>query len=622
MDMSQPSAQQLSEAAAPAPAERRMDLGELMAAAGQLQAQGQAAAAAALYEQWIAGVEAPNPLMIVALYNLGTVYSAMSDHARAEAVYRRALAYKPDFLQARLNLGHQLEQLGRKEDALQAWRVIGENEQAGDSVGADPLELRLHALRNMARLLEQERRYAESEQVMRQSLQLRADQSDVLQHYVHIRQKQCEWPVYQPVGEVTLNQLLTSTSLLAMLGLSDDPALQLLSAQRFVSEKVVKYKDKPFHRRFGPARREGKLRIGYLSGDLCMHAVGMLTAELFELHDRERVEVHAFCWSREDGTPLRARILRAMDSVTRLVGVDDETAARAIAQAGIDVLIDLQGLTSGARPNILAYRPAPVQVSYLGLPATTAIPGVDWIIADRFVMLEDYLPYCTERPIYLEHCYQVSDRQREVAPTPSRARYQLPEDAFVFCSFNNNHKFTEPVFDSWMRILGQVPGSVLWLLSDNEWCRINMLMRAQQHGIAPERLIFAPRVAPPEYLARFKLADLVLDTFPFNAGTTASDCLWMGTPILTCSGRTHISRMAGSLLTHVGLPDLVTNSLQEYELRAVQIGQNPARVASYKRFLSEYGRSSLLFDIPGFVRELEDKLSALALPLRDADAAR
>lgn len=618
MDMSQPSAQQLSEAAAPAPAERRMDLGELMAAAGQLQAQGQAAAAAALYEQWIAGVETPNPLLIVALYNLGTVYSAMSDHARAEAVYRRALAYKPDFLQARLNLGHQLEQLGRKEDALQAWRVIGESEQAGDSVGADPLELRLHALRNMARLLEQERRYAESEQVMRQSLQLRADQSDVLQHYVHIRQKQCEWPVYQPVGEVTLNQMLTSTSLLAMLGLSDDPALQLLSAQRFVSEKVVKYKDKPFHRRFGPAKREGKLRIGYLSGDLCMHAVGMLTAELFELHDRERVEVHAFCWSREDATPLRARILRAMDSVTRLVGVDDETAARAIAQAGIDVLIDLQGLTSGARPNILAYRPAPVQVSYLGLPATTAIPGVDWIIADRFVMPEDYLPYCTERPIYLEHCYQVSDRKREVAPTPSRARYQLPENAFVFCSFNNNHKFTEPVFDSWMRILGQVPGSVLWLLSDNEWCRTNMLMRAQKHGIAPERLIFAPRVAPPEYLARFQLADLVLDTFPFNAGTTASDCLWMGTPILTYSGRTHISRMAGSLLTHVGLPDLVTHSLQEYEQRAVQIGQNPARAASYKRFLSEYGRSSLLFDIPGFVRELEDKLAALALPLRDA----
>ena len=616
MDMSQPSAQQLSEAAAPAPAERRMDLGELMAAAGQLQAQGQAAAAAALYEQWIAGVETPNPLMIVALYNLGTVYSAMSDHARAEAVYRRALAYKPDFLQARLNLGHQLEQLGRKEDALQAWRVIGENEQAGDSVGADPLELRLHALRNMARLLEQERRYAESEQVMRQSLQLRADQSDVLQHYVHIRQKQCEWPVYQPVGEVTLNQLLTSTSLLAMLGLSDDPALQLLSAQRFVSEKVVKYKDKPFHRRFGRARREGKLRIGYLSGDLCMHAVGMLTAELFELHDRERVEVHAFCWSREDGTPLRARILRAMDSVTRLVGVDDETAARAIAQAGIDVLIDLQGLTSGARPNILAYRPAPVQVSYLGLPATTAIPGVDWIIADRFVMPEDYLPYCTERPIYLEHCYQVSDRQREVGAVPNRAQYGLPEQGTIFCTFNNTFKITEPVFASWMSILQAVPGSVLWLLADNDWARENMQRQAEALGVARERLIFAPRVAPADYLARFALADLMLDTFPYNAGTTASDALWMGLPIVTLAGRSVISRMAGSLLTAVGLPELITDTLADYEALAIRLGRQPARIASLKRYLAEEGRRSPLFDLPARVRDIEAAFERLALQAR------
>lgn len=618
MDMSSPSAQQLADATTATTA-RRMDLPELMAAAGQLQAQGQGAAAAALYEQWISSDQ--SPLRIVACYNWGTVLGAIGRHAEAEGAYRQALALKSDFIQARLNLGHQLEHLGRKEEALAEWRGIAVQERPTDVFGGDPLELRLHALNNMARLLESERRYAESEALMRQSLELKPDQSDVLQHYVHIRQKQCEWPVYQPVGQVTPNQLLTSTSLLAMLGLSDDPALQLLSAQRFVAEKVVKYKDKPFHRRFGPARREGRLKIGYLSGDLCMHAVGLLTAELFELHDRRRVEVQAFCWSREDGTAQRARLLRGMDKVTRLVGVDDESAARAIAQAGIDVLVDLQGLTNGARPNILAYRPAPVQVSYLGLPATSAIPGVDWIIADRFVMPEEYLPYCTERPIYLEHCYQVSDRQREVAPRPERSRYQLPEDAFVFCSFNNNHKFTEPVFDSWMRILGQVPNSVLWLLSDNEWCRANMLARAARHGIAAERLIFAPRVAPPEYLARFALADLVLDTFPFNAGTTASDCLWMGTPILTCSGRSHISRMAGSLLTHAGLPDLVTHSLQEYEQRAVQIGQNPARVASYKRFLSEHGRTSLLFDIPGFVRELEDKLEALALPLRERDAA-
>ncbi|HEX2009673.1 MAG TPA: acetylglucosamine transferase [Roseateles sp.] len=614
MDMSSPSAQQLAVSAEASRQMGRMDLAELMAEAGRLQAAGQGADAAVLYQQWIAADR--SPLRMVACYNWGTVLGAIGRHAESEAAYRQALALKPDFIQARLNLGHQLEHLGRKEEALSEWRTIAELAQPVDAFGGEPLQLRLHALNNMARLLESERRYAESEALMRRSLELKPEQGDVLQHYVHIRQKQCEWPVYQPVGEVTANQLLTSTSLLAMLGLSDDPALQLLASQRFVTEKVVKYRDKPFHQRFGPARREGRVKIGYLSGDLCMHAVGLLTPELFELHDRSKVEVHAFCWSREDGTAQRARILRAMDKVTLIGRADDESAARAIAEAGIDVLIDLQGLTNGARPNILAYRPAPVQISYLGLPATSAIPGVDWIIADRFVMQPEYLPYCTEKPIYLEHCYQISDRRREVGPAPTRAQYQLPEDAFVFCSFNNNHKFTEEVFDSWMRVLGQVPGSVLWLLADNEWCKANMLARAARHGIATERLIFAPRVAPAEYLARFALADLVLDTFPFNAGTTASDCLWMGTPILTRSGRSHISRMAGSLLTHVGLPDLVTETPAEYEQRAVQIGRNPARAASYKRFLRDHGRSSALFDIPGFVRELEDKLTTLALERR------
>jgi predicted O-linked N-acetylglucosamine transferase (SPINDLY family) len=262
-----------------------------------------------------------------------------------------------------------------------------------------------------------------------------------------------------------------------------------------------------------------------------------------------------------------------------------------------------------------------VQVGYLGLPGTSALPGVDWIIADRFVLPEAMQPYYTERPIYLPHCYQVSDRQREVAPRPERSRYGLPDDAFVFCSFNNNFKFTEGVFDAWMRILAQVPGSVLWLLADNDTARDNMLRRADAAGIARERLVFAPRVAPPEYLARFQCADLVLDTFPYNAGTTASDALWMGTPILTLSGRSYISRMAGSLLTAVGLPDLITESLADYERLAVALGRTPARVASYKRYLAERGRDSPLFDLPQIVHDLETEFERLALAARAAGPA-
>ena len=588
-----------------------MSLADLLDRAAALSQRGQPESAASLYETWLAHTDSPH--RHIACFNWGTLVAALGRHAQAEGAYRQALAHRPDFLQASLNLGHQLEHLKRPDEALAQWAHVLELVEAG--APAD-LELRLHALNNQARLLETLRRYDEAEACMVRSLEWKPAQPDVIQHYVHLRQKKCEWPVYKPVGEVTLNQLVVGTSPLAMLSATDDPALLLLAAQRFAYERIAKPPAQPLHA-IAP-KHDGKVRIGYLSGDLCLHAVGLLVPELLELHDRERFEVFAFCWSREDGSEQRKRLVAGVDRLVRIDAMDDTTAARVIAAHSIDILVDLQGLTSGARPNILGMRPAPVQVSYLGFPGCSAIPGVDWIIADRFVMPPEQLAFSTEKPIYLDRCYQVSDRKREIAPLPTRATYGLPEDAFVFCSFNNNFKFTEGVFDSWMRILGAVDNSVLWLLADNEWCRENMLARAESMGVARERLHFAPRVSPAEYLARFTLADLVLDTFPYNAGTTASDALWMGTPILTLSGRSYISRMAGSLLTHVGLPELVTHSLADYERLGIQLGRQPQRIASYKRYLAEHGRSSSLFDVPGFVRELENEFERMALANRKA----
>lgn len=582
-----------------------MALADLMNRAQALSQAGRPADAATLYETWIA--HTVSPLQHVACFNWGTVLGAIGRHAEAERAYLRALALSPEFLQARLNLGHQLEHLGRPEEALAQWLMVIDRKDAA-------IELHLHAMNNSARLHEQQRRYDEAERFMSDSLKRKPDQNDVIQHYVHLRQKKCAWPVYEPVGALTQNQLLLGTSVLAMLGASDDPAVQLLAAQRFVYERTPKPPAVPFHE--GQPKRQGKIKIGYLSGDLHMHAVGLLSVELFELHDRERFEIYAFSWSRDDGTPLRARIRKAIDHYIPIGGVDDTTAAKLIAHHGIDIVVDLQGLTNGARPAIVGMRGAPIQVSYLGLPGTCALPGVDWILADRFVMPTELQPYMTERPIYVPHCYQVSDRQREVGPMPTRAAYGLPDDAFVFCSFNNTFKFTEEVFRSWMRILQQVPHSVLWLLADNEWALANMRREADAHGIGHDRLILAPRVAPPEYLARFQLADVMLDTFPYNAGTTASDALWMGLPIVTYSGRSYISRMAGSLLTNVGLPDLVTFSLQEYERLAVQLGNNPLRVASYKRYLAEHGRQSKLFDVPALVRDIEKEFERMALEHR------
>ena len=595
-----------------------MPLPELLERANALQAASQPEAAAALYDAWLAN--SVSPLRHVAGFNWGAVLSQLGRNEQAEAAYRLSLQAQPGFAPAHLNLGHLCERRGDVEAALTHWRAVFET---ADSAGQPPApppsqEHLLHALNNAARLLEVQRRYPEAEALMRRSLEVKAGQNDVIQHYVHIRQKQCAWPHYLPVGEVTPNQLLMGTSLLATMGLSDDPALQLLSSVRFVHEKVPKPPPVPLHTRVPP--RTGKVKVGYLSGDLHMHAVGLLTPELFELHDRSRFEVWAFCWTPESTQPVfrrqRERILKAMDHHVRLAGVDDATAARLIAQAGIDVLVDLQGLTAGARPAILGHRAAPVQVSYLGLPGTSALPGVDWMLADRFVMPPELLPYCTEKPIYLPHCYQVSDRQREVGAMPTRAQYGLPEDVFIFGSFNNNHKFTPEMFGAWMRILAQVPNSILWLLADNDTARANMQAAATAQGIAPERLHFAPRVAPPDYLARFQLIDLMLDTFPFNAGTTASDALWMGTPMVTRAGRTYISRMAGSLLNAIGLPELVTENLADYEKLAVTLGRQPSRVKSIRRYLSEHGRSSPLFDLPQIVRDIETEFERLAFEAR------
>ena len=560
----------------------------------------------ALYEAWLAHTRSPQ--RHIALFNHGTVLGGMGEHVAAEAAYREAIQLAPGFMQAHLNLGHQLEHQGRHDEALSAWeQVLNLAAQQAQQAQVD-LELPLHAINNTARLLEQLRRYDEAEAAMRRSLLLQADQPRVIQHLVHIRQKQCEWPVYAPVPGVTPCALQLGTSPLAMLSASDDPAMQLLAARTFVQERV-----RPLGPRLAaPTRqRPGRLRLAFLSGDLCMHAVGLLTVELIELIDRQRFETFAYCWSRDDGSALQARIRGAIEHHVPVAQLSDEAVARRIAADDIDVLIDLQGLTSGARADILSWRPARHQLTYLGFPGTTGLPAIDRVIADRFVMPPELLPYMTERPLYLAKCFQSSDRQRVASAVPTRAQCGLPEQGFVYCSFNNNFKMGQALFQLWMRVLAQVPGSVLWLLADNRWAEENMRAEARAHGVDPARLIFAPRVAPADYLARFAAADLILDTFPYNAGTTANDVLFMGVPILTCSGRTFVSRMAGSLLHAVGLPDLVTDSPEAYERMAVTLGREPARVASHRRYLAEHRFQTPLFDTPGLVRDLEGQLEAL-----------
>ncbi|WP_317204581.1 TylF/MycF/NovP-related O-methyltransferase [Janthinobacterium sp.] len=561
--------------------------------------------AVALYRLWLE--HTVSEVAYAVLFNLAVSLGNQNDDAGAEESYRRALALKPDFIEAHLNLGTLLERRGLPVEALTLWNrvtALARPEVAGER------DFYLQALNNLGRLLEIRKQLPEANDVLVKSLQVDPQQPKVLTHVIHLRQKLCQWPLYQPIAGVSEQQMIEATSALASLSADTDPAEQLAASRRFVAEKVM-----PATAPLAPPQgyRHERLRVGYLSSDLCSHAVSILTAELYELHDRSSVEVYAFSWSREDGTPLRSRVVSAMDHYIRIDGMDDEAAARCILAHEIDILVDLHGLTLGTRPNILSWRPAPVQMTYLGFPGPTALPCIDYVIADAFVLPPELAPYFTERPLYMPRSFQINDRQRAIGARPTRASCGLPEDAFVFCSFNNNFKFTEEVFASWMRILARAPASVLWLVSDHEMVRQNLRAAAAAHDIDPARLLFAERVTPADYLARYQVADLFLDTMPFNAGTTASDALWAGLPLLTCSGRTFSSRMAGSLLLAVDLPELVTHSLQEYEDKAVGLALQPRRVAEMKQQLQEQRLSCALFDSPRFVRDLEDLFRSVAL---------
>jgi len=585
---------------------RQLPVSQLIETAGALAAAGQTPLAAVLYQSWLyRNRTTHNHLM---LFNLGVLLFGEGDLMGAREAYSQALHMDPDFLQPRFNLGLVYERLGQSDLATSQWLWIESHARPDD---AEQRPLLLLALNNLGRHYEEKYRYAEALACLDKSLRMEPRQPDVIHHWVFLRARQCLWPVYAAVPGIDEAYMRECTSALAMIGLSEDPAAQREAARRFVQQKVLL--DVP---RLAPTTGYGhrKLRIAYCSGDFCLHPVAMLTVELFELHDRERFEIYGFDWSREDNSPLRHRVIAAMDHFERIHHLSDEAAARLIRDKEIDILIDLQGQTLGARANMLAWRPAPVQITYLGLPATTGLPFIDHVIADRFLIPEDIAPHYSEKPLYMPDVYQVCDRQRPVGATPTRASCGLPEDDFVFCSFNNNYKYTPEMFRAWMRILAQSPGSVLWLLADNTWAQESMRREALAMGVEESRLVFAPRAAPEDYLARYAVADLFLDSYPFNGGTTANDALWMGCPVLTRSGQTFASRMAGSLLTAAGLPELITFDLPSYEAQALALARDPARCRALRERLQQVRENGVLFDTPRFVRQLEDRLASLALP--------
>jgi predicted O-linked N-acetylglucosamine transferase (SPINDLY family) len=514
--------------------------------------------------------------------------------ADAEAPLRRAVDLVPDRPEAHRDLGEVLAKLGRLDEAVASYR---------QALDLNPAYAQAHY--NLGNVLKSQGKLGEAIECFEQAAALEPDNADALASWFRERQNICDWSSY-PENEVRVRQALVAqpslVTPLTLLALSSSPEELLACARRVAAKISATAAALPRER---PKSGE-RVRLGYLSADFRRHPVGFLIAGVIERHDRRLFQVVGYSCGPDDGSWMRARLTRAFDRFVDISNTSHARAAEQIRADGVDILIDLTGYTAHGRTAILGYRPAPIQVNYIGYPGTMGADFIDYIIVDRFLAPMDQQPFYTERLVQLPNCYQPNEAVQEVAGrTPSRIECGLPEEAFIFCCFNTSYKLTPALFDVWMRLLNAVPRSVLWLVAANPLVKDNLRREAVMRGVAAERLVFAAPTTRPEYLGRLALADLFLDTLPYNAGATASDALWSGLPVLTYSGETYVGRMAGALLTAIGLPELITTSLKAYEAAALRLATEPGRLAALRERLALNRSTMPLFDIARFTRDLE-----------------
>lgn len=512
------------------------------------------------------------------LYNRGVILSALGRREDAVLAYTAALDVNPGLQGALQNVAVTLSELGRSQEASVRFVELAATNPRFP-----------HALGNVALLHGQLADWG-----------ARADSVAAIEDGIARGD-----PVCLP---------------LVAIGLIDAPAIQQKCAAIHMVERHPPIVP-PLSNRTAPAH--ARIRLAYLSGDFHEHAISYLTAGLFEQHDRARFDVYGISFGPETAGPMRSRLKAGFDQFIDARQMDDAQIAARMCELEVDIAIDLAGYTGTSRTGVLARRPAPVQVNYLGFPGTMGAPYIDYILADRFVIPEASESHYTEKVVCLPDCFQVNDQKR---PMPkdmfSRDLVGLPPEGFVFCSFNGTGKITPEIFDVWMRLLRQVHGSVLWLLAANPEAERNLRREAESRGVAANRLTFAPKRPYAEYLAQYRLADLFLDTLPFNAGTTASDALWSGLPVVTCAGNAFAARMAGSLLRAVGLPELVTHSLQDYESVALDVATNTKLSHILRQRLMQNRLNAPLFDTNRFCASVEMAYQTMHAIARNGDMPR
>ena len=526
--------------------------------------------------------------------NRGHVLRYMERPREALLNYDRALALRPDLAQTHFNRGNvQLSLL----DPAAAMVSFAQAVQLQPSYA--------EALYNFGDTLRTLGQFAAAAQQFDALTRISPDYSYAFGNLFHCRAMQCDWRDHA----ATADRLVTGSrreelrsDAFTLLSVTDSAEDQLTCARRFVS---FSYPAKASLWTGDPYRHE-RIRVAYVSADLREHAVSFLLAGVLERHDRSRFETFGISLRPEEATPMGQRVKNAFSRFIDVSALGDRGVAELLRDLEVDIAVDLVGFTGGMRPAIFAQRPAPIQVNYLGYPGTTGADYMDYILADDFVIPPEQERHYSERVAYLPECFQANDDRRVMSEAAqSRAAAGLPEQSFVFCSFNNSYKINPTMFDIWMLLLDRVPDGVLWLLGQDDVTCLNLRTEAERRGVDASRLIFARREDYPEHLARLPLADLFLDSMPFGAGATASDAIWAGLPVLTCAGRAFASRMAGSLLRTMEMPGLITQNLSQYEHRALELAQRPDELRALRGRLAEKRASTALFDTDRFRRHLE-----------------
>ncbi|WP_188263198.1 tetratricopeptide repeat protein [Azospirillum tabaci] len=547
------------------------------------------------------------PDLADAFFNLALLLRGRSRLAEAAALQARAIRLAPGQADAEriVTLGAMLRELGRIAEA----RAVHRRAVAQAPDDAEAWRECGHTLRDEGQLGAAAAAYG-------RAYRLDPSRTESLGDRLFAALSHCDWNTYDDLCRQILAVIDSGRGIaLPLLTLMiDTSAAQQDRAARHFHRAVVQpaalpqaAATVPVARPLGaPSGDGGRITVAYLSADFHEHATAYLAAELFELHDRDRFRVVACSYGPDDGSPMRRRLEAAFDAFHDIRGSDPDAVQARLTAEGVHILVDLKGYTRHVRFDLLARRLAPVQVAYLGYPGTMGSDVMDYVIGDRFVTPPEHQPHYRERLVILPDSYQANDRCRPLdAPVPDRAACGLPPDGFVFCAFNAPFKITPSMFGVWMRVLARVPGSVLWLQRAGRESADNLRREAARRGVDPDRLVFAPHRPQAEHLARYRLADLFLDSFPYTGHTTVSDALWMGLPVVTRMGGTFASRVAAGLLSAVGLPETVTTTLDDYEALAVRLAGEPAVLVGFRHRLVAARATAPLFDSPRFTRHLE-----------------